>query len=479
MSIINQIKQLTSNVIATFQASRSLMSFTSSLTLAAVLFFSAFSATAASTTSQSIESQLVTKITQAKNRLAKVEKNVTSKRIALAKKLNKLEREVIELRNKTAISRRLADEKTLSITKLEQRLSTWKQQDLFQKNLLHRYIQNTHIASSTSLSGKSDVSSQLALVLEHSKKLNQQFFPQWQNKKVVMPNGEMITNPTLTLGPVTWYWDEDSEQAGLVSNQPNALFQHKVYLSHSDSIATLRNTLAGEIIFDPTLGQAIIREQQTESVVDHVIKGGIWAIPILLFALFALVIALMKVVQLARLPKFIQLAPSALVALVQNKPADSATNAALLKPLKGMQKDLLEITTTHALSSQRDDLLFIKLQQCKHVLDKRISAIAITAAISPLLGLLGTVSGMIETFKMMTIFGSGDPEVVSGGIAQALVTTELGLVVAIPALILNAVLSRKAKAYYADLENFAILASKSGEQEKSDTQVNNTEGANT
>ena len=71
---------------------------------------------------------------------------------------------------------------------------------------------------------------------------------------------------------------------------------------------------------------------------------------------------------------------------------------------------------------------------------------------------------MIETFRMMTLFGSGDAEVVSGGISQALVTTELGLVVAIPALILNAVLSRKAKAYYSELENFAILLSNANEQ---------------
>ncbi|MBU2871692.1 MotA/TolQ/ExbB proton channel family protein [Colwellia sp. E2M01] len=449
--------------------------------LLTVLLFSllgTFSATAAD--SQSIERQLINKISQAKKRLAKVEKSVSSQRIALAKKLNKVEREVIELRNQTAVARRLADEKTLSITKLEQRLSTWKQQDLFQKNLLHRYIQNANLAktSTTSAINKSDVSSQLSLVLDHSKKLNQQFFPQWQTQKVVMPNGEMITNPTLTLGPITWYWDEASEQAGLVSKEENALFQHDVYLGNSNDIATLRNTLNGEITFDPTLGQAITREQQSESVVDHVIKGGVWAVPILLFALFALIIALMKVVQLARLPKFVHLAPSSLVSLVQNKSADSATNEALIKPIKGMQRDLLDITTTHALSSQRDDLLFIKLQQCKHVLDKRISAIAITAAISPLLGLLGTVSGMIETFKMMTLFGSGDPEVVSGGIAQALVTTELGLVVAIPALILNAVLSRKAKAYYADLENFAILVSKSDEQQKADTQTSNIEGAN-
>jgi biopolymer transport protein ExbB len=79
---------------------------------------------------------------------------------------------------------------------------------------------------------------------------------------------------------------------------------------------------------------------------------------------------------------------------------------------------------------------------------------------------------MIETFKMMTLFGSGDPEVVSGGIAQALVTTELGLVVAIPALILNALLSRRAKTYYNELESFAVLISKSDELNAAGTEPN-------
>ena len=59
----------------------------------------------------------------------------------------------------------------------------------------------------------------------------------------------------------------------------------------------------------------------------------------------------------------------------------------------------------------------------------------------------------------MTSFGSSDPEVISGGIAKALVTTELGLIVAIPALILNALLSRKARQYYTELENFALILS--------------------
>src|SRR5690606_41120684 len=103
-----------------------------------------------------------------------------------------------------------------------------------------------------------------------------------------------------------------------------------------------------------------------------------------------------------------------------------------------------------------DDLLFNCLQSSKFKPERLLGAIAVVASIAPLLGLLGTVSGMIETFKMMTLFGSGDPEVVSGGIAQALITTELGLVVAIPALILHALLSRKARNYYHQLEALAL-----------------------
>ena len=124
-----------------------------------------------------------------------------------------------------------------------------------------------------------------------------------------------------------------------------------------------------------------------------------------------------------------------------------------------MQATLFQLSVDSNIGQIRDDQLFNQLMHNKHKLDNYIGAIAITASVAPLLGLLGTVSGMIETFKMMTLFGSGDPEVVSGGIAQALITTELGLVVAIPALVLNALLSRKAKAYYTQLEAFALQLS--------------------
>ncbi|MFQ5597900.1 MAG: MotA/TolQ/ExbB proton channel family protein [Nitrospiria bacterium] len=76
-------------------------------------------------------------------------------------------------------------------------------------------------------------------------------------------------------------------------------------------------------------------------------------------------------------------------------------------------------------------------------LERGLSTVAILAAIAPLLGLLGTVTGMIETFQSITLFGTGDPKLMSGGISQALVTTELGLVVAIPIVLLHSFISGK------------------------------------
>ena len=69
-------------------------------------------------------------------------------------------------------------------------------------------------------------------------------------------------------------------------------------------------------------------------------------------------------------------------------------------------------------------------------LDRFSSAIVVIAAVAPLLGLWGTVTGMISTFEIITEHGTGDPKMLSAGISEALITTQLGLVVAIPMLLL-------------------------------------------
>ena len=84
------------------------------------------------------------------------------------------------------------------------------------------------------------------------------------------------------------------------------------------------------------------------------------------------------------------------------------------------------------------------------------TAIIVIAAVAPLLGLLGTVGGMIGTFEIITEFGTGDPRMLSGGISEALVTTQLGLIVAIPTLLLGNLLNQAGESVLSGLETTAL-----------------------
>jgi biopolymer transport protein ExbB len=78
-------------------------------------------------------------------------------------------------------------------------------------------------------------------------------------------------------------------------------------------------------------------------------------------------------------------------------------------------------------------------------LTKGLLFIKVVAAVAPLMGLLGTVTGMIKTFQVITLYGAGDPKMMAGGISQALMTTVLGLVVAIPMVLLHTVVSGQSR----------------------------------
>jgi len=89
-------------------------------------------------------------------------------------------------------------------------------------------------------------------------------------------------------------------------------------------------------------------------------------------------------------------------------------------------------------------------------IQKGLAVLAVLGAVAPLLGLLGTVTGMIDTFRVITLFGTGDPKLMSGGISEALVTTELGLAVAIPIMLLHTLLRRRADHIIGDMEEKAV-----------------------
>jgi biopolymer transport protein ExbB len=89
-------------------------------------------------------------------------------------------------------------------------------------------------------------------------------------------------------------------------------------------------------------------------------------------------------------------------------------------------------------------------------MERFLSSLGMLAAIAPLLGLLGTVTGMIDTFHVITLYGTGDPRMMSGGISVALVTTMLGLSVAIPIMLAHTLLSRAVDRHIGKMEEKAV-----------------------
>ena len=114
---------------------------------------------------------------------------------------------------------------------------------------------------------------------------------------------------------------------------------------------------------------------------------------------------------------------------------NSASELQLIKEeLAGTAEQSLE---TYAFSHDA------KIEALKAKLGLGLGTIAMIAGIAPMMGLLGTVSGMIETFQAMNSAGNSDLAVMSGGIAKALYTTELGLIIAVPLVILHAIIRQK------------------------------------
>ena len=120
-------------------------------------------------------------------------------------------------------------------------------------------------------------------------------------------------------------------------------------------------------------------------------------------------------------------------------------------PLERLSAQVLQVR--HDGKSVMQDLLFVEVKQIAHELERYLSTLGSMAAITPLLGLLGTVIGMIKVFSAIQAAGLGEASLLAGGISEALVTTAAGLGVAIPALVMHRFLSRRVDELLIDIEH--------------------------
>ncbi len=185
-----------------------------------------------------------------------------------------------------------------------------------------------------------------------------------------------------------------------------------------------------DFALDPTGGSILGLLVQAPSDMERVHQGGNVGYVILAVGLVALIIALERFIALFVMAGKVRRQLKAPVALDDN-PLGRVMKVKEQYP--HVAYDTLELKLSEAILREMPKIT------------KNLTLIKIISVVAPLLGLLGTVTGMIVTFQAITLFGTGDPKLMAGGISQALVTTVLGLVVAIPTVFIYTLLQTRSK----------------------------------
>ncbi|EOX1787085.1 MotA/TolQ/ExbB proton channel family protein [Vibrio cholerae] len=259
---------------------------------------------------------------------------------------------------------------------------------------------------------------------------------QWLNGQ-----GETQTVPALRLGSLGLIseqgyvkWDNARQQALSYQQLP----------SDFPTFSHIRTLVDGDVVtmkVDPSRGVLLEQLVLTPTLSQRLQAGGVIGNVILVLLGVGLIIALYRGAILATLRQKIK-------AQLKNpeQPGNNPLGRILAVYNKEQQRSVeaLELRLLEAVVDEQNHL------------ETGLSMLKLLAALAPMLGLLGTVTGMIETFQVITQFGNGDPKVMAGGISMALVTTVEGLIAAIPLLLAHNILSAQAEAIRNILEKQGI-----------------------
>ncbi|MFA0903062.1 MotA/TolQ/ExbB proton channel family protein [Vibrio cholerae] len=259
---------------------------------------------------------------------------------------------------------------------------------------------------------------------------------QWLNGQ-----GETQTVPALRLGSLGLIseqgyvkWDNARQQALSYQQLP----------SDFPTFSHIRTLIGGDVVtmkVDPSRGVLLEQLALTPTLSQRLQAGGVIGNVILVLLGVGLIIALYRGAILATLRQKIK-------AQLKNpeQPGNNPLGRILAVYNKEQQRSVeaLELRLLEAVVDEQNHL------------ETGLSMLKLLAALAPMLGLLGTVTGMIETFQVITQFGNGDPKVMAGGISMALVTTVEGLIAAIPLLLAHNILSAQAEAIRNILEKQGI-----------------------
>ena len=220
-------------------------------------------------------------------------------------------------------------------------------------------------------------------------------------------------------------WDREIQKIRELNRQPPTRYLQTVAPYEANTGAGF-----GVLAIDPSRGSLLTALIETPSQTERIQQGGAVGYAIIVIGVFALAVGFMKLVTLSITSHKVK---------AQRHRDDANPDNPLGRVLQAYEEnsaldpEALELRLDQAVLEEADRL------------DRFMWLVRVVSVVAPLMGLLGTVTGMIQTFQAITMFGAGDPKMMAGGISEALVTTMLGLMTAAPLVLLYAFLSTSRK----------------------------------
>jgi len=287
---------------------------------------------------------------------------------------------------------------------------------------------------------------------------------------VFQTNGDKINTKVFRTGPFTantqssyLSYSATDHRLNVLNRQPEDAAD---LIAQSTASGSIKPGDIIDVLIDPTRGSVLARLNREPSLLDRVFQGGSVGFVIITLGITGLLYTLFRLVYLSKINAQIKTQltrpdqpdknnPLGRVLAVYHDSINfkaSSNNIEHNIAKNNSPTSTLPDTPSNGTKSSIQDNhegLEIKLNEAilreAPLLDKGTGIIKLLATVAPLLGLLGTVTGMIGTFQAITLFGTGDPKLMAGGISQALITTVLGLIVAIPLLFGHSLVATRVK----------------------------------
>lgn len=255
--------------------------------------------------------------------------------------------------------------------------------------------------------------------------------------EVVAPDGKANDQSVVRVGAFSAFSEDgflryNDSRLELLGRQPSS-----GAVADANALADMRSGHSN-VLVDPTRGSILGLLVESPTLIERVQQGGVVGYVILALGAIGLLVAAVRLAVLTVVGGKIN--------GQAKRPSEPSEKNALGRILSVFNSE--DTRDTETLELKLDDAILREVP----ALERGQSTLKLLAAVAPLLGLLGTVTGMIITFQSITLFGTGDPKLMAGGISQALVTTVLGLVVAIPLLFAHSFLASRSRALIQVLE---------------------------